>query len=202
RFGAKAVCTAGMLLVSASFAGYALLGQHSSIWLLEALFFVQGFGMGNIMPPATESIMSALPREKAGAGSAINNVSRQVGSALGVAVLGSILAASYRTKLTPTLKDLPVSDAVRTQMGKSVQATYAVVERAGGALNNVIPTANAAFIHAMHVTALFSGVVALLGTFVAFKFLPGRPVIAATAPGTATAPATPLPARETESVTE
>ncbi|MDQ1485384.1 MAG: hypothetical protein QOJ62_1077, partial [Actinomycetota bacterium] len=42
RFGAKAVCTAGMLLVSASFAGYALLGQHSSIWLLEALFFVQG----------------------------------------------------------------------------------------------------------------------------------------------------------------
>jgi hypothetical protein len=49
---------------------------------------------------------------------------------------------------------------------------------------------------------LFSGVVALLGTFVAFKFLPGRPVIAATAPGTATAPATPLPVRETESVTE
>jgi MFS transporter, DHA2 family, multidrug resistance protein len=196
RFGAKAVCTAGMLMVSASFAGYALLGQHSSIWLLEALFFVQGFGMGNIMPPATESIMSALPREKAGAGSAINNVSRQVGSALGVAVLGSILAASYRTKLTPTLKDLPVSDAVRTQMGKSVQATYAVVERAGGALNNVIPAANAAFIHAMHVTALFSGVVALLGTFVAFKFLPGRPVIAPAAPFT------PLPVRETESVTE
>jgi DHA2 family multidrug resistance protein-like MFS transporter len=174
RFGAKAVCTGGMLLVSSTFVGYALLDQHSSIWLLEAIFFVQGFGMGNIMPPATETIMSSLPREKAGAGSAINNVSRQIGGALGLAVLGSILAASYRTKLGPTLKGLAVPDAARTQMGKSVQATHAVAERAGNAMQDLIPKADAAFIHAMHVTSLFSAVAALVGTFIAFKFLPGR----------------------------
>jgi MFS transporter, DHA2 family, multidrug resistance protein len=197
RFGAKAVCTAGMLMVSVTFGGFALLGQHSSIWLLEALFFLQGYGMGNIMPPATESIMSSLPREKAGAGSAINNVSRQVGGALGLAVLGSILAASYRTKLEPTLKGLPLPAAARTQMGKSVQATHAVVDKVGGALHNVIPAADAAFIHAMHVTALFSGVVALLGTFVAYKFLPGRP------PVDAGGAATPRPsAREAQLVSE
>jgi EmrB/QacA subfamily drug resistance transporter len=177
RFGAKAVCTSGMLMVSATFGGYALLGEHSSVWFLEALFFIQGFGMGNIMPPATESIMSSVPREKAGAGSAINNVSRQVGGALGLAVLGSILAAAYRTKLEPTLNGLPLPEAVRTQMGKSVQATHAVADKAGGALHDLIPKADAAFIHAMHVTSLFSGFVALLGTFVAFKFLPGRPPI-------------------------
>jgi DHA2 family multidrug resistance protein-like MFS transporter len=184
RFGAKAVCTAGMLMMTVTFGGFTLLGQHSSIWLLEALFFLQGYGMGNIMPPATESIMASLPREKAGAGSAINNVSRQVGGALGLAVLGSILAASYRTKLEPTLKGLPVPAAARTQMGKSVQATHAVVDKVGGALHNVIPAADAAFIHAMHVTALFSGVVALLGTFVAYKFLPGRPPVDAGPPAT------------------
>ena len=106
RFGAKAVCTGGLLLVTATFIGYTALGQHTSIWVLEALFFVQGVGMGNIMPPATESIMASVPREKAGAGSAINNVSRQVGGALGIAVLGSVLAASYRQRINPTLTKL------------------------------------------------------------------------------------------------
>ena len=52
--------------------------------------------MANVMPPATESIMSSLPREKAGVGSAVSNTVRQVGGALGVAVLGSVLSAVYR----------------------------------------------------------------------------------------------------------
>jgi DHA2 family multidrug resistance protein-like MFS transporter len=174
RFGAKAVCTTGLLLVTASFAGYLTLGQHTSIWVLEGLFLIQGVGMGNIMPPATESIMSSVPREKAGAGSAINNVSRQVGGALGIAVLGSILAASYRSGIDPTLKKLPITAAVRGQMEKSVEATQAVVGKVGSSLQSAIPAGNSAFIHAMHVTSLFSAAVALAGTFVAFKFLPGR----------------------------
>jgi MFS transporter, DHA2 family, multidrug resistance protein len=174
RFGAKAVCTTGLLLVTVTFVGYTALGQHTSIWVLELLFFVQGVGMGNIMPPATESIMASVPREKAGAGSAINNVSRQVGGALGIAVLGSILAASYRSGIDPTLKKLPITAAVRGQMEKSVEATQAVVDKVGSSLQSAIPAGNSAFIHAMHVTSLFSAVVALAGTFVAFKFLPGR----------------------------
>ena len=59
--------------------------------------------MANIMPPATESIMSALPREKAGVGSAVSNTIRQVGGALGVAVLGSVLAAVYRGEIGDAL---------------------------------------------------------------------------------------------------
>jgi MFS transporter, DHA2 family, multidrug resistance protein len=174
RFGAKAVCTGGLLLVTGTFVGYTALGQHTSIWVLEALFFVQGVGMGNIMPPATESIMASVPREKAGAGSAINNVSRQVGGALGIAVLGSVLAATYRSGINPTLTKLQIAGPVRVQMEKSIEATQAVVEKVGGSLHQVIPASNAAFIHAMHVTSLFSAVVSLGGTFVAFRFLPGR----------------------------
>ena len=55
--------------------------------------------MANVMPPATESIMSALPREKAGVGSAVSNTVRQVAGALGVAVLGSVLAGVYRGEI-------------------------------------------------------------------------------------------------------
>jgi len=174
RFGAKAVCTGGLVMMTLTFVGYVALGQHTSIWVLEALFFVQGFGMGNIMPPATESIMASVPREKAGAGSAINNVSRQVGAALGIAVLGSVLAASYRKGIDPTLSKLPIPGSVRVQMEKSVEATHAVVEKVGAGLQQVLPASDKAFIHAMHVTSLFSALFALLGTFVAYRFLPGR----------------------------
>ena len=52
-----------------------------------------GIGMGLAMAPATDSIMGSLPREKAGVGSAVNDTTREVGGALGVAILGSILAS-------------------------------------------------------------------------------------------------------------
>jgi EmrB/QacA subfamily drug resistance transporter len=196
RYGAKAVCTSGLLLMTATFVGYVTLGQHTSIWILEGLFFLQGLAMGNIMPPATESIMSSVPREKAGAGSAINNVARQVGAALGIAVLGSVLASTYRKGIDPTLTKLPITAGVRGQMEKSVEATQAVVEKVGASLHSVIPASNAAFIHAMHVTSLFSAVFGLAGTFVAFKFLPGR------RPADVSAPVTGAPAPESVMVPE
>ena len=63
--------------------------------------------MGTVMPLATEGVMSVVPRERGGAGSAITNTSRQVAVALGVAVLGSVLAQVYRGQLTPHLAVLP-----------------------------------------------------------------------------------------------
>ncbi|HVI18663.1 MAG TPA: MFS transporter, partial [Gaiellales bacterium] len=96
RHGAKVVCACGFLLVAASFAGIQLLDMTSPLWLLLVIFSVQGLGMGSIFAPATESIMSVVPRDKAGAGAAVNNSVRQVGGALGVAILGSILTVAYR----------------------------------------------------------------------------------------------------------
>ena len=103
RFGAKVVALAGMLVMAVALAGYVLLGTASPVWLLGLLFFVQGAGIGVAMPAATSAVMDVLPRERAGAGSALTNTARQVGVALGVAVLGSILAQSYHQTLSPTL---------------------------------------------------------------------------------------------------
>ncbi|WP_309229929.1 MFS transporter [Blastococcus sp. TML/M2B] len=82
RFGAKAVCATGFAMITTSFLGFQLLGVDSSVWVLLAILSVQGVGMGAVMAPATESIMSVVPREKAGAGAAVNNSVRQVGGAL------------------------------------------------------------------------------------------------------------------------
>jgi EmrB/QacA subfamily drug resistance transporter len=173
RWGAKAVCTFGLTVMAATFVGYLAVGTHSSIWVLETLFLLQGLAIGTIMPPATESIMSSVPREKAGAGSAINNVARQVGGAIGIAVIGTVLASSYRDKLAPTLQATGVPDKLRAAMEKSVEATHAIVGQAH-LPSSILGDANNAFVHAMHIAALCSAAVGVLGAIVAVAFLPGR----------------------------
>ncbi|MGW3755188.1 MFS transporter [Streptomyces sp. NPDC005134] len=172
RFGARAVCATGLVLTAVAFAGFLLLGQDTPIWVLEVLFFLMGTGMAHVMPPATVMIMSSLPREKAGSGSAVNNTFRQVGGAMGVAVLGSLLSTTYRNGIDSHLGVLPASD--RHGAGESVQATLAVAEKLGPAGRALVRSANGAFIHAMHITAIGSAAVALVGAVVVLVFLPGK----------------------------
>ncbi|MGW7427647.1 MFS transporter [Streptomyces sp. NPDC054813] len=179
RFGARAVCATGLVVTAVAFAGFLLLGQGTPIWVLEVLFFLMGTGMAHVMPPATVMIMSSLPREKAGSGSAVNNTFRQVGGAVGVAVLGSLLSTTYRNGIAGHLGALPASD--RHTAGESIQATLAVAEKLGPAGQSLVRPANNAFIHAMHLTATGSAAVALAGAAVVLAFLPGKDKGSATA---------------------
>jgi len=167
RFGARAVCTVAMLAVAAAFAGFLLLDESSPLWVLEALFFLMGTAMAHVMPPATTSIMQSLPPEKAGAGSSVNNTFRQVGGALGVAVLGSLLSSVYRGQV-----NLPAG--APHAAGESIEATRTFAERAGPAGKKLIGEANNAFIDAMHVTSLAAAVAAVLGAVVAAAFMPAK----------------------------
>ena len=83
RYGPKAVCAAGLALAAVSVSGFAAPRHHRPVWLLGVVLFLQGAGMANVMPPATESTMSAVPREKAGVASAVSNTVRQVGGGAG-----------------------------------------------------------------------------------------------------------------------
>ncbi|MFE3769962.1 MFS transporter [Streptomyces sp. NPDC059122] len=176
RFGARAVCTVGMLVVAVTMAGMLLLRTDTPIWVLEVLFFLQGTGMAHIMPPVTVAIMQSLPREKAGSGSALNNIFRQVGGTLGVAVLGSLLSTSYRDGIQGTLNALPgVPGPVRTAAGESIEATLGLAARLRPlAARALTAKADDAFLHAMHVTALGSAVVSMVGAVVVAAFLPGK----------------------------
>ncbi|MFE5375751.1 MFS transporter [Streptomyces mirabilis] len=172
RFGARAVCTSGLVVTAVAFAGFLLLGQTTPIWVLEVLFFLMGSGMAHVMPPATVMIMSSLPREKAGSGSAINNTFRQVGGALGVAVLGALLSTTYRSGIDGHLGVLPASD--RHAAGESVEATLTIASKLGPAGRALVQPAHDAFIHAMHITAIGAAAVTLLGAVVVLIFLPRK----------------------------
>ena len=99
RFGPRIVTGTGMVLFGGAMGSYAFVQQSTPQWVIEMSMVVMGVGMGMTMSPATTAIMSAVPREKAGAGSAVNNTVRQVAGALGVAILGSILAVAFRGNL-------------------------------------------------------------------------------------------------------
>jgi EmrB/QacA subfamily drug resistance transporter len=172
RFGPKAVCATGLGLVTVGLTGFALVGTATPIWLLCALTFVQGVGMANVIPPATESVMSSLPREKAGVGSAISNTVRQVGGALGVAVLGSLLSAVYRNEIGDSLTGLPapIRDAAR----ESISGAYGAAAQAGSAGAPLVSAANEAFVTAMHWAAGGSALISLVSIGVVLAWLPHR----------------------------
>jgi len=127
--------------------------------------------MAKVMPPATEAVMSVLPRERAGAGSSLNNTARQVAVALGVAVLGSILAQVYRGKMAAYLAGLPAG--ARGTASASIAGTQAVAQQLGRAGERLLVPANNAFVDAMHVTSLISAAIALVGAIVVFIWMPG-----------------------------
>ncbi|WP_377271850.1 MFS transporter [Peterkaempfera sp. SMS 1(5)a] len=172
RFGVRATCAGGMALIAVAFLGYLLLGTDTPIWLLEVIGLVMGTGMAHVMPPVTVTIMSALPREKAGSGSAINNTFRQVGGSLGVAVLGAMLSTAYRDGISGHLTALP--PGLRETAGESVEATMGVAQRLGPRGAALVDPAKESFVHAMHIVAGSSAAVVVLGVVMALLFLPGR----------------------------
>ncbi|MEJ3744845.1 MFS transporter [Actinomycetes bacterium KLBMP 9797] len=172
RYGAKAVAAVGMVLTTIGLAGFAFLGADTPIWVMLVFFFVQGVGMANIMPPAMESIMSSLPREKAGVGSAVSNTVRQVAGALGVAILGSVLASVYRDEVRTTAAGLP--GPARDAVEGSISGAYGAAERLGAASGTVLDAANGAFLTAMHWTAAIGAVVTGLGVLMVLRWMPGK----------------------------
>lgn len=142
---------------------------------LLAAIVLLGFGIGFAMGPATESVMGSLPRAKAGVGSAVNDTVRQVGGALGVAVLGSILNSVYASKVANSPVELPA--AARQVSEDNVQGAYAVAEQlpadAGSAL---VDAANHAFVLAVSTTVLVAAGVVLAGALLALVFMPSHGV--------------------------
>ena len=127
--------------------------------------------------------MSVVPRERAGAGSALTNTARQVSGALGVAVLGSILAQAYRNQLGPHLSALPAG--ARNAATSSITASQAVAAKLGPAGRDLAAFADTSFVHAMHLTTLISAAITLLGALVVMRWMPGRAAAGAAPPGPA-----------------
>src|SRR5262249_44939649 len=107
KLGTPRQVSAALTVVALVIASLAFWQPHTSTWLLALFFLVGPLAMGNVMAPATVAVMSAVPEAKAGVGSAMNDVNRQVAGALGVAVIGSVSRSLYSTKVDSATTGLP-----------------------------------------------------------------------------------------------
>jgi EmrB/QacA subfamily drug resistance transporter len=172
RFGSRAVLTAGLVLVTAGLLVIANLGISTSYWILAAGLVSLGAGMGNVAAPATGAVMASLPVAKAGVGSAVNDTAREVGGALGIAVLGSILAAAYRADID-SVTDVPTAslDAAQRSLGAAIREAASLGGDTGTALADA---ARAAYTDAMGTALLVAAGVTLITTAFVRRSLPGR----------------------------
>jgi EmrB/QacA subfamily drug resistance transporter len=173
RFGTKFVVANGMATVAGSLALLAMADVDSGYLLVAVALAQMGIGMGLAMAPATEAIMGALPKAKAGVGSAMNDVVREVGGTLGVAVLGSVLSSAYASGMDGPAASLPAGAAHAAT--DSVGAAHEVAaQMGGGAGEKLVALSNQAFVDAMSTTATVAAAAAVIGALIAVLFLPSR----------------------------
>lgn len=172
KFGTKSIVALGLFTVAGAFLIFSTL-EVTGYTRIGVGLAVLGFGMGLVMAPATESIMASVPLAKAGVGSAMNDTTREVGGALGVAVLGSVFSSAYATEIGPALTQLPANLAEAA--GDSVGAATIIAGQIGGPAGQALAAASKiAFVDSLSTTLLIAAAVAAVGAVVTLLLLPSR----------------------------
>lgn len=179
---AKLIHTIGPRLLALTMTGAMVLGlvllmgltvTSTSLQIITALV-IFGFGVGLGLPALTDTVMAAVPERDAGVGSAVNDVSRQLGGALGVAVIGSVVNRAYRSNLHRTLGTRLPSTVVQSAAKSIGVATQAARSLPAGPAATLTHAANGAFVDAITGGFVISAVVMIAAVFVAATMLPRR----------------------------
>jgi predicted MFS family arabinose efflux permease len=171
-FGARRVVVVGMLLVTTGFGIFALLGPDSPYLMVALGLVVIASGMGLAMAPASTAIVSSLPMSKAGVASAVNDVTREVGGALGIAVLGTVLTSRF-TSLMDDRIPAAAPEEVRAGARTSVNAALAIAEKVPPQFADALAQgARSAFTDAMNTAFMVSAGLLFVMALVASRAVP------------------------------
>ncbi|MEU9476234.1 MFS transporter [Streptomyces sp. NPDC048191] len=186
RFGARSVVSAGLVVLAFA----ALLGSRTTTdsgYGFTALWLsITGLGFGFAVVPAMDGALGTLPADRAGSGSGLLMTLRQVGGAIGIALLGSLLASAFRSRLDVTGLPGPVAHTA----GESVVAAHAVAAYSGSA--HLAASANTAYVHGMTLVLIVCGIASLVAALLAALLLPSAPVVGRTGPKETPAVAAPV----------
>lgn len=175
RIGTKWVVGVGLAMVAVGLGLLTHLSVSSGYTPVLVAILILGTGMGFTMAPATESIMGSLPREEAGVGSAMNGTTIQVGGALGVAVLGSLLNQRYRAEVASHAAQAHLPVAIAHEASASLGAALAIAAHIGGSAGQAFAqVARESFVTGVNLADEVGMSVAILGVILAIVFLPSR----------------------------
>ncbi|BBC37419.1 Drug resistance transporter, EmrB/QacA subfamilyprotein [Streptomyces graminofaciens] len=161
---ARWTVASGVLATAATYFAYLWLDGDTPLWIIAALLWIQGFGMGLVGTPVTAVMMRGVPPQLAGAGSAVNSVTRQVGGTLGVAMVGSILSGVYRDRMADA--ELPGTAQSLTPQAEEQARTSAEAARSLADsldLPALASAADRAFLDAMYTATFWTAVLAVVG---------------------------------------
>ncbi|MEA2827612.1 MAG: hypothetical protein QOG43_2051 [Actinomycetota bacterium] len=171
RLGHNRTVATGMGLIALGFVLFSRLGVATPYWyvLVCVLFLVSGIAL--TMSPMTAAIMSAVPPRRAGAGSAMNDATRELGAALGVAVFGSLAASRYGSGLGSSISSLSAADqaGARTSLAGALQTARHLPAEAAARL---VSGADHAFVSGIHVAAMAGAILAASAALLVLRFLP------------------------------
>ena len=180
RFGTRRVVVTGLLAVAVGLALAVPLDVDSAYLHLGLCLTAMGVGLGLVLPQATNGVLASVPRERAGLGSAVNDGMGELGGSLGVAILGAILAAAYRSQIDAdiaaagdALAGVPSSilEAVR----ESLASASLVIRQVPEVLAEPVRQATAsAFVSGMDLALAVGAGIALLGAIIAWRGFPTR----------------------------
>jgi EmrB/QacA subfamily drug resistance transporter len=180
RIGTKLVVAGGLTSMAAFYLWVTTTTTSTSYATIAAQMVVLGTGMGLTSAPATEAIMGVVPMTKAGVGSAVNDATRLLGGTLGVAVIGSVYASLYSSRLTSALPRLPVTVAQNAH--QSVGAALTTASQLGRSGHPALAAAvhdaaSSAFFHGFHTANYVAAAVAAAGALMALALLPAHPTV-------------------------
>jgi len=171
RFGAHRLVAAGMVCVAGGLLMFtALTPSTPYVYVFFCLVpFISGMAL--TMSPMTASIMSAVPPRRAGAGSAMNDATRELGAALGVAVMGSIAASEYGGRLAHLIAGVPPASRhqARSSLAGALQVAHNLPRATGTALTH---GAKVAFVDGIHLACIIGAALALAAAGVVLRYLP------------------------------
>jgi len=172
RLGARRVVPVGMTLVALGMAVLSQLDAGSSALLVGAAMVPLGIGISATAAPLTTLIMAAVPPQRAGMGSAMNNASRELGGAFGVAVLGSLLTTRFDASLAPAIEGLPAPSraAAETGLAGALEVARGLPGEAGAALADA---ARVAFVDGFAQAGVVAALLAVTVAAGAYLLLPG-----------------------------
>lgn len=170
KFGARRTVVTGLAMVSVSFFAMAQWPTHPSYWHVLGTMMVMMSGMSLTMTPATNMLMSAVPRNRAGMGSAMNNTARELGGALGIAVLGAVLGSVYSNKIAAAVSGLP--EKAQDIASNSLAGALSIAEELGAPGKALADAASSAWMQGLSQAMLIAAVIVALAAIAAFLWLP------------------------------
>lgn len=170
KFGTRWIVSTGLLIMAIGFIVMAQWPTLPSYWQIFGSMAILIVGMSLTMTPSTNMMMSAIPKNRAGMGSAMNDTTRELGGALGIAVLGSILSSAYSDKITQFLTQLP--EQVQAVASNSLAGALIAAQKIGPNGMMLANDAKAVWMDALTSAMIIAAIILVVTTLAAFKWLP------------------------------